>query len=99
MMVAAAGQPPTNPKNGPKSRVAENPVKYSPGQLDWDDWSSTGKPSTAWTLVEDASQIRDVREACPVPGGVDDAVDNQPVAARQSHLDLAVSRTIEHFDH
>src|SRR5258707_931806 len=32
--LAATGHPRVNPKKGPKSRVAENPVKYSPEQLD-----------------------------------------------------------------
>ncbi len=41
--VAAAGEPLTKPKNGPKSCVAENPVTYKPSRLVWKASSSTGK--------------------------------------------------------
>ena len=43
--VAAAGQPRTNPKKGPKSRVATKPGMKRPGTLVWKCSSSVGKPS------------------------------------------------------
>jgi hypothetical protein len=46
MSVAAAGAPLTNPKNGPKSRLAEKPVTYNPVRLVPKASSSTGNPST-----------------------------------------------------
>ena len=48
MSVAAAGVPLTNPKKGPKSRVAVNPGRYRPDRLVPNDASSTGKPSVTW---------------------------------------------------
>jgi DNA-binding NarL/FixJ family response regulator len=45
--VAATGQPRTKPKNGPKSRVAGNPVMNRAGTLDWKCSSKTGKPSAS----------------------------------------------------
>ena len=46
MSVAEAGAPFTNPKNGPKSRLAEKPVTYHPVRLVPNASSSTGNPST-----------------------------------------------------
>jgi len=48
--VAAAGDPLTKPKNGPKSWVAENPVMYKPPRLVWKASSSTGKPFDSLTF-------------------------------------------------
>ena len=49
--VAAAGEPLTKPKNGPKSCVAENPVTYKPSRLVWKASSSTGKPLDTLTCL------------------------------------------------
>src|SRR4029453_13229229 len=48
MSVAAVGVPLTNPKKGPKSRVAVNPGRYRPARLVPNASSSTGKPSFPW---------------------------------------------------
>ena len=48
MSVAAVGVPLTNPKKGPKSRVAVNPGRYRPDRLVPNASSSTGKPSVTW---------------------------------------------------
>ena len=49
--VAAAGEPLTKPKNGPKSCVAEKPVTYKPSRLVWKASSSTGKPLDTLTCL------------------------------------------------
>ena len=49
--VAAAGEPLTKPKNGPKSCVAEKPVTYKPSRLVWKASSSTGKPLDTVTCL------------------------------------------------
>ena len=59
MSVAAAGAPFTNPKNGPKSRLAEKPVMYNPARLVPKPLSSTGKPVYTDDAAQQAGQIRD----------------------------------------
>ncbi len=49
--VAAAGEPLTKPKNGPKSCAAEKPVTYKPSRLVWKASSSTGKPLDTLTCL------------------------------------------------
>src|SRR4029450_320793 len=49
---AAAAAPLTNPKNGPKSLMAANPVTYSPGTLVWNDSFSSGKPSATSIFMD-----------------------------------------------
>jgi hypothetical protein len=53
MIMAAAVLPRTNPKNGPKSRVAANPVMKRPGTLVWKCSSRMGKPSARRTWSSD----------------------------------------------
>ena len=67
--VAAAGHPRTNPKKGPKSRVATKPGMKSPGTLVWNRSSSTGKAIHGLDSVKDRLQILDVRQIGLVAGG------------------------------